>query len=38
MQACTTAVVLRGGARVAAMAADELEGEAGADAYRALLD
>jgi len=38
MQACTTAVVLRGGARVASMAAGELEGEAGADAYRALLD
>ena len=38
MQACTTAVVLRGGARVALMMAGELEGEAGADAYRALLD
>jgi ABC-2 type transport system ATP-binding protein len=38
MQACTTAVVLRGGARVASMVAGELEGEAGADAYRALLD
>ncbi len=38
MLACTTAVVLRGGARVAAMAAGELSGEAGADAYRALLD
>ncbi len=38
MQACSTAVVLRGGAQVAAMDADELSGEAGADAYRALLD
>jgi ABC-2 type transport system ATP-binding protein len=38
MQACTTAVVLRSGARVASMASGELEGEAGADAYRALLD
>ncbi len=37
-QACTTAVVLRGGARVASMGAGELRGEAGADAYRALLD
>ena len=38
MQACTTAMVLRGGARVASMVAGDLEGEAGADAYRALLD
>jgi ABC-2 type transport system ATP-binding protein len=38
MAACSTAVVLRGGAQVAAMGADELSGEAGADAYRALLD
>ncbi|WP_457207273.1 ABC transporter ATP-binding protein [Nocardioides sp. P5_C9_2] len=38
MQACSTAVVLRGGAQVAAMGAHELSGEAGADAYRALLD
>ncbi len=38
MQACTTAVVLRGGARVASMTAGDLQGEAGADAYRALLD
>jgi ABC-2 type transport system ATP-binding protein len=38
MQACTTAVVLRGGARVASLASAQLEGEAGADAYRALLD
>lgn len=37
-QACSRAVVLRGGAQVAELAADELAGEAGADAYRALLD
>ncbi|MGN0065276.1 MAG: ABC transporter ATP-binding protein [Nocardioides sp.] len=34
LEACSTAVVLRGGSRVAAMAAAELTGEA----YRALLD
>lgn len=38
VQACGTAVVLRGGARVAALAAEDLTGEAGAGAYRALLD
>lgn len=34
LEACSTAVVLRGGARVAAVEASELSGEA----YRALLD
>jgi ABC-2 type transport system ATP-binding protein len=38
VQACETAVVLRGGARVAELGVGELSGEAGADAYRALLD
>ena len=38
VQACGRAVVLRGGARVASLPAAELTGEAGADAYRALLD
>jgi len=38
VEACTTAVVLRGGARVATVAAHELAGEDGARAYRALLD
>lgn len=38
VQACGRAVVLRGGARVASLPADELTGEAGADAYRTLLD
>jgi ABC-2 type transport system ATP-binding protein len=38
VQACGTAVVLRGGSRVAAMPAGELTGEEGADAYRSLLD
>ncbi|WP_426245485.1 ABC transporter ATP-binding protein [Nocardioides sp. LHG3406-4] len=38
VQACETAVVLRGGARVAELGAEALSGEAGADAYRALLD
>jgi ABC-2 type transport system ATP-binding protein len=38
MQACEDALVLRGGAAVAAMDAGELVGEAGACAYRALLD
>ncbi len=38
VQACETAIVLRGGARVAELGADDLVGEAGADAYRALLD
>ena len=36
--ACDTAVVLRGGSQVAAVAAGELVGEGGDRAYRALLD
>lgn len=38
VQACGSAVVLRGGSRVAVLAAAELTGEEGADAYRSLLD
>jgi ABC-2 type transport system ATP-binding protein len=38
MQACETALVLRGGSTVATMNAAELVGEEGAVAYRALLD
>jgi ABC-2 type transport system ATP-binding protein len=38
MEACEDALVLRGGSAVAAMDAGELVGEAGARAYRALLD
>ena len=38
MEACEDALVLRGGSAVAAMEAGELVGEAGARAYRALLD
>ena len=38
MQACTTALVLRGGATVAELRAQELVGEEGAGVYRALLD
>lgn len=38
MQACESALVLRGGASVADLSAAELTGEAGADVYRALLD
>jgi ABC-2 type transport system ATP-binding protein len=38
MQACETALVLRGGSTVATMTAAELVGEEGAVAYRALLD
>jgi ABC-2 type transport system ATP-binding protein len=38
MEACEDALVLRGGSAVAAMDSDELVGEAGARAYRALLD
>jgi ABC-2 type transport system ATP-binding protein len=38
VQACTTAVVLRGGARIATVPAHELAGEDGARAYRRLLD
>lgn len=38
MQACETALVLRGGSTVARLQADELVGEEGAGVYRALLD
>jgi ABC-2 type transport system ATP-binding protein len=38
IQACGTALVLRGGSRVAALDAQEMAGEEGARAYRALLD
>jgi ABC-2 type transport system ATP-binding protein len=38
MSSCEDALVLRGGSAVAAMDSDELVGEAGARAYRALLD
>ena len=38
MQACETALVLRGGANVAELHAHELVGEDGAGVYRALLD
>jgi ABC-2 type transport system ATP-binding protein len=38
VQACSTALVLRGGAAVARLEASELAGEGGADVYRALLD
>ncbi len=38
MQACETALVLRGGSTVASLSAAELVGEEGAVAYRALLD
>ena len=38
VEACETAVVLRGGARVAELASRRAAGEAGAGAYRALLD
>lgn len=38
MEACEDALVLRGGSAVAAMDSGELVGEAGARAYRALLD
>jgi ABC-2 type transport system ATP-binding protein len=38
MEACETALVLRGGSTVATMSAAELVGEEGAVAYRALLD
>jgi ABC-2 type transport system ATP-binding protein len=38
VQACGTALVLRGGSRVAAVDAAEMAGEEGARAYRALLD
>jgi len=38
IQACSTALVLRGGSAVARLDARELAGEEGADVYRALLD
>ncbi|MEP6814147.1 MAG: ABC transporter ATP-binding protein [Marmoricola sp.] len=38
VQACSTALVLRGGAAVARLDASELAGQEGADVYRALLD
>jgi ABC-2 type transport system ATP-binding protein len=38
VEACQDAIVLRGGQAVAAVAAAEMAGEAGAGAYRALLD
>ncbi len=38
VDACQEAIVLRGGSAVAQMPASEMTGEAGADAYRALLD
>ena len=38
VHACQAAIVLRGGSAVAEMPAHEMRGEAGADAYRALLD
>ncbi len=38
MEACETALVLRGGSTVAKLQADELVGEEGAGVYRALLD
>lgn len=38
VEACATAIVLRGGARVADMETYDLKGEEGARAYRALLD
>ena len=38
VEACQDAIVLRGGQAVAALSAKEMAGEAGAGAYRALLD
>jgi ABC-2 type transport system ATP-binding protein len=38
IQACTDVLVLRGGSRVATVGSDEMRGEEGARAYRALLD
>ena len=38
VEACADAVVLRGGSAVAAVAATEMRGEAGAGVYRSLLD
>jgi len=38
VEACTSVSVLRGGSRVATVAADQMAGEEGARAYRGLLD
>nr|WP_258017133.1 hypothetical protein [Nocardioides marinisabuli] len=38
IEACSTVLVLRGGARVAELSAAQMSGEEGARAYRALLD
>jgi ABC-2 type transport system ATP-binding protein len=38
VEACTSVLVLRGGAQVAATAARDMAGEEGARAYRSLLD
>ncbi len=38
VEACTSVSVLRGGSRVATVAADQMSGEEGARAYRGLLD
>ena len=38
IQACGEVMVLRGGSRVATVGADDMRGEEGARAYRALLD
>jgi ABC-2 type transport system ATP-binding protein len=38
IEACGEVIVLRGGARVATLAAEEMAGEEGARAYRSLLD
>ncbi|MGI9156135.1 MAG: ABC transporter ATP-binding protein [Marmoricola sp.] len=38
VEACSTALVLRGGSAVARMSAGDLAGQEGADVYRALLD
>ena len=38
IQACSTVLVMRGGSRVATVEADQMVGEDGARAYRALLD
>jgi ABC-2 type transport system ATP-binding protein len=38
VQACSSVLVLRGGAQVATASAGEMAGEEGARAYRSLLD
>jgi ABC-2 type transport system ATP-binding protein len=38
IQTCGSVLVMRGGSRVATVDADEMSGEEGARAYRALLD